>query len=75
MWRNRYALVKGGVDQEKIDAWKKEIEAGKVKIERAVRLQESYQNSLQPQITSLEKQLSDQGFSKELRRELRNNFV
>jgi len=73
-WRNRYALVNGGVDQEKIDAWKKEIEAGKVKIERAVRLQESYQNSLQPQITSLEKQLSDQGFSKELRRELENRL-
>ena len=74
VWRNRYALVKGGVDQEKIDAWKKEIEAGKVKIERAVRLQESYQNSLQPQITSLEKQLSDQGFSKDLRRELENRL-
>lgn len=73
-WRNRYALVKGEVDQEKIDAWKKEIEAGKVKIERAVRLQESYQNSLQPQITSLEKQLSDQGFSKDLRNELKNRL-
>jgi len=74
VWRNRYALVKGGVDQEKIDDWKKEIEAGKVKIERAVRLQESYQNSLQPQITSLEKQLSDQGYSKDLRRELENRL-
>jgi potassium-dependent mechanosensitive channel len=74
VWRNRYALVKDGVDQEKIDAWKKEIEAGKVKIERAVRLQESYQNSLQPQITSLEKQLSDQGYSKDLRRELENRL-
>jgi len=74
VWRNRYALVEGGVDQEKIDAWKKEIEAGKVKIERAVRLQESYQNSLQPQITSLEKQLSDQEFSKDLRRELANRL-
>jgi len=73
-WRNRYALVKGGVDQEKKDTWKKEIEAGKVKIERAVRLQESYQNSLQPQITSLEKQLSDQGFSKDFRRELENKL-
>jgi potassium efflux system protein len=74
VWRNRYALVKGGVDQEKIDAWKKEIEAGKVKIERAVRLQESYQNSLQPEITSLVKQLSDQGYSKDLRRELENRL-
>jgi potassium-dependent mechanosensitive channel len=74
VWRNRYVLVKGGVDQEKIDAWKKEIEAGKVKIERAVRLQESYQNSLQPQITSLEKQLTDQGSSKDLRRELENRL-
>jgi potassium efflux system protein len=74
VWRNRYALVKGGVDQEKIDAWKKEIEASKVKIERAVRLQESYQNSLQPQITSLEKQLSDQGYSKDLRLELENRL-
>jgi potassium-dependent mechanosensitive channel len=46
----------------------------KVKIERAVRLQESYQNSLQPQITSLEKQLSDQGYSKDLRRELENRL-
>jgi potassium efflux system protein len=74
VWRNRYGLVKGGVDQEKIDAWKKEIEAGKVKIERAVRLQESYQNSLQPQITSLEKQLLDQGYLKDLRRELENRL-
>ena len=74
VWRNRYTLVKGGIDQEKKDAWKKEIEAGKVKIERTLRLQESYQNSLQPQITSLEKQLSDQGFSKELRRELENRL-
>jgi len=74
VWRNRYALVKGGVDQEKIDAWKQELEAGKVKIERAVRLQESYQNSLQPQIISLEKQLSDQGPSKDLRRELDNRL-
>jgi len=74
VWRNRYALVKGGVDQEKIDAWKQELEAGKVKIERAVRLQESYQNSLQPQITSLEKQLSDQGSSKDLQRELENRL-
>jgi small-conductance mechanosensitive channel len=74
VWRNRYALVKGGVDQEKIDAWKQELEAGKVKIERAVRLQESYQNSLQPQIISLEKQLSDQGSSKNLRRELENRL-
>jgi small-conductance mechanosensitive channel len=39
-----------------------------------VRLQESYQNSLQPQITSLEKQLSDQGYSKDLRRELENRL-
>ncbi len=74
VWNNRYALVKGGVDQEKIDAWKKDIEAGKVKIGRIVRLQESYQNSLQPQITSLEKQLSDQGYSKDLRRALENRL-
>ncbi|MBU1161471.1 MAG: hypothetical protein KKF96_02840, partial [Proteobacteria bacterium] len=74
VWNNRYALVIGGVDQEKIDAWKKEIEAGKVKIERIVRLQERYQNSLQPQITSLEKQLTDQGYSKDLRRELENRL-
>jgi potassium-dependent mechanosensitive channel len=74
VWKNRYALVKGGVDQEKIDAWQKEVEAGKVKIERIVRLQESYQNSLQPQITSLEKQLTDQGYSKDLRRELENRL-
>ena len=70
VWKYRYAIVKGGVDPEKIDAWKKDIDADKVKIERIVRLQESYQNSLQPQITSLEKQLSDQGYSKDLRREL-----
>jgi potassium-dependent mechanosensitive channel len=70
VWKNRYAIVKGGVDPEKIDAWKKDIDTGKEKIERIVRLQESYQNSLQPQITSLEKQLSYQGYSKNLRREL-----
>ena len=70
VWKYRYAIVKGGVDPKKIDAWKKDIDADKVKIERIVRLQESYQNSLQPQITSLEKQLSDQGYSKDLRREL-----
>jgi potassium efflux system protein len=74
VWNNRYGLVKGGVDPEKIDAWKKDIEAGKVKIERIVRLQESYQNSLQPQITSLEKQLTDQGYSKDLRRALENRL-
>jgi len=74
VWKNRYTLVKGGIDQEKIDAWKKETEASKVKIGRAVRLQESYQNSLQPQITSLEKQLTDQGYSKDLRRELENRL-
>ena len=74
VWKNRYALVKGGSDYEKIDAWRKETEPSKVKIERAVRLQESYQNSLQPQITSLEKQLSDQGYSKDLRRELENRL-
>ncbi|MEJ2656036.1 MAG: mechanosensitive ion channel, partial [Desulfobacterales bacterium] len=74
VWKNRYAIVKGGVASEKIQTWKKEIEAGKVKIERIVRLQESYQNSLQPQITSLEKQLSDQGYSKDLRRELENRL-
>lgn len=68
VWKNRYAVVKGEVDQQKTDIWKKEIEASKVKIERAVRLQESYQNSLQSQIASLEKQLSDQGYSKDLRR-------
>jgi potassium efflux system protein len=74
VWKNRYAIVKGGVDPEKIDAWKKEIEAGKIKIQRIVRLQESYQNSLQPQITALEKQLSDHGYSKDLRRELENRL-
>ncbi|MGB2930633.1 MAG: mechanosensitive ion channel domain-containing protein [Desulfobacterales bacterium] len=74
VWKNRYALVKGGLDYEKIDNWKKEIEAGNVKIERTLRLQESYQNSLQPQITSLEKQLSNQGYSKVLRRELENRL-
>jgi potassium-dependent mechanosensitive channel len=74
VWKNRYAIVKGGVDLEKIGAWKKDIEAGKVKIERIVRLQESYQNSLQPQIASLEKQLSVQGYSKDLRRELENRL-
>ncbi|MGA8179942.1 MAG: mechanosensitive ion channel domain-containing protein [Desulfobacterales bacterium] len=74
VWKNRYAMVKGGVDPEKIDTWKKEIEAGKVKIQRIVRLQESYQNSLQPQITALEKQLSDHGYSKDLRRELENRL-
>jgi potassium efflux system protein len=73
-WKNRYAIVKGGVDPEKIDALKKEIEAGKIKIQRIVRLQESYQNSLQPQIASLEKQLSDHGYSKDLRRELENRL-
>jgi potassium-dependent mechanosensitive channel len=75
VWKNRYALVKGEVDQEKIDAWKKGLEANKVKIERAVRLQESYQNSLHPQITSLGKQVSDQGYSKDLRRELENRLA
>jgi potassium efflux system protein len=74
IWKYRYAIVKGGVDSEKIGTWKKDIDAGKVKIERIVRLQESYQNSLQPQITSLEKQLSDQGYSKDLRRELENRL-
>jgi small-conductance mechanosensitive channel len=74
VWKNRYALVNGGVDQEKINVWKKEIEASKVKNERAVRLQESYQSSLQPQIASLEKQLSDQGYSKGVRRELENRL-
>ncbi len=74
VWRNRYTLVKGEIDQEKIDNWKKEIEDGNVKIERTLRLQESYQNSLQPQITSLEKQLSDQGYSKDLRREVKNRL-
>jgi small-conductance mechanosensitive channel len=70
VWKNRYALVKGGLDYENIDAWRKETESSKIKIERALRLQESYQNSLQPQIASLEKQLSDQGYSIALRREL-----
>jgi potassium efflux system protein len=74
VWKNRYGLVKGEADSEKIDSWKKEIEAGKVKIERTLRLQESYQNSLQLQITSLEKQLLDQGYSKDLRRELENRL-
>jgi small-conductance mechanosensitive channel len=74
VWKNRYALVKGGLDYEKIDNWRKETEASKVKIERAVRLQESYQNSLQPQIASLEKQLTDQEYSKDLRRELENRL-
>jgi potassium-dependent mechanosensitive channel len=74
VWKNRYGLVKGEADSEKIDSWKKEIEAGKVKIERTLRLQESYQNSLQLQITSLEKQLSDQGYSKDLRGELENRL-
>jgi potassium efflux system protein len=74
LWKYRYAIVKGGADPKKIDAWKKNNDAGKLKIERIVRLQESYQNSLQPQITSLEKQLSDQGYSKDLRRELENRL-
>ena len=74
VWKNRYEIVKGGVDQEKIDAWKKETEASKEKIERAVRLHESYQNSLQSQMTSLEKQLSDQEYSKDLGRELKNRL-
>ena len=74
VWKNRYEIVKGGVDQEKIDAWKREVEASKEKIERAVRLHESYQNSLQSQMTSLEKQLSDQEYSKDLGRELRNRL-
>jgi len=74
VWKNRYGLVKGEADSEKIDAWKKEIDAGKIKIERTLRLQESYQNSLQLQIASLEKQLLDQGYSKDLRRELENRL-
>ncbi len=74
VWKNRYAIVKGGVDPKAIDAWKEDIDAGKVKIERIVRLQESYQNSLQPQIASVEKQLSDQGYSKDLRHELGNRL-
>jgi len=74
VWKNRYTLVKGGVDSEKIDAWKKEIEASKVKIERIVRLQESYHSGLLPQTTSLEKQMLDQGYSKDFRRELENRL-
>ncbi|MGD8548886.1 MAG: mechanosensitive ion channel, partial [Desulfobacterales bacterium] len=64
----------GGIDPEKIDAWQREFRADNVKIERTLRLQESHQNSLQPQITSLEKQLLDQGYSKDLRRELENRL-
>ncbi len=74
VWKNRYAIVKGGVDPKKVDTWKNDIEAGKAKIERVVRLQESYQNSLQPQITSVEKLLSDQGYSKDFRRLLENRL-
>jgi small-conductance mechanosensitive channel len=74
VWKNRYGLVKGEADSEKIDSWKKETEAAKVKIERTLRLQESYQNNLQLQITSLEKQLSDQGYSKDLRHELEDRL-
>ncbi|MGD2150892.1 MAG: mechanosensitive ion channel [Desulfobacterales bacterium] len=74
VWKNRYTLVQGGIDPEKIDAWQREFRADNVKIERTLRLQESHQNSLQPQITSLEKQLLDQGYSKDLRRELENRL-
>jgi potassium efflux system protein len=74
VWKNRYALVKGGLNDEMIDGWQRETEASKVKIERNVRLQESYQNGLQPQIRSLEKQVADQGYSKDLRRELENRL-
>jgi len=74
VWKNRYALVKGWVDQENLDARKKEIEAGEARIERIVRLQESYQNNLQLQITSLEKQISDQGSSRELLGKLENRL-
>jgi potassium-dependent mechanosensitive channel len=74
VWKNRYTLVKGGLDDEKIDNWRKETEASKVKIERIVRLQESYHSGLLPQVTSLEKQVLDQGYSKDLRRELENRL-
>jgi small-conductance mechanosensitive channel len=73
-WKRRYALLEGEVDAQQLDAWWKELEAGKKNIERGLRFQETSQIRLQSQITALEKQLADQTTEARLRRELESRL-
>ena len=73
-WRYRYALLKGEVSADQMDTWWKELKTRKENLDRAVRLQESYQSSLQAQIAALEKQISEQGAEKRLQPELQNQM-
>ncbi|MBU0987773.1 MAG: mechanosensitive ion channel [Proteobacteria bacterium] len=73
-WKNRYALVQGEKDPEQLDNWRKVFENYTVNIERSLRLLESYQTSLQAQITALSKQLSEQGSKLKLRHEMENRL-
>ncbi len=73
-WKYRYALLLGEVSADQMDTWWKEFKTRKENLDRAVRLQESYQSSLQSQIAALEKQISEQGVAERLQPELKNQM-
>ncbi len=74
-WKTRYALIEDKTQPDQLDSWRKAFETYKTKNERTVRLQESFQTSLNARVAFLEKQASEQSVETGLRRELNNQLT
>ena len=74
VWRLRYALVKGEIENEEMKKKREEIESHIDSLDRLMRLQQSQQSNLQSQITALEKQLAAEGQEDQIKAHLENQI-
>ena len=72
VWKLRYALIAGGMPHEKAVAQGEEIEDQIGKIRRLLGVQQRYQSSLQSQIGSLEKKISEEALDTSVKSHLEN---
>lgn len=63
VWKQRYAVVKGGLSYEQKKEFKAETEKAITELNRALQIQQTYLNSLQNQIVSIDTLIQDDGTS------------
>ncbi|MFH1674386.1 MAG: mechanosensitive ion channel domain-containing protein [Pseudomonadota bacterium] len=73
-WKRRYELIKAEVGNEQLEAWLKEVQTQIYGIDRILALHQTYDISLQSQITALEKQASEKAVHVEIKQHLQEQI-
>lgn len=73
-WLWRYGLIKEEISHEKLADRRDEIENHMENINRILNVQQSFQTSLQSQITAVEKRISEEGLNPRIENHLKNEM-